>query len=1051
MKPKTEHTFCPARQLQRLALGLLTASLGAVLCSASAQTTGTGTIEGRVFNPRNGEYIENARVAIEGAPALETFTDSDGRYRLGSVSAGTVKLRVFFTGSNAQSELVTVAAGATVQHDFNLAADETVKLARFVVSSSKEMDAAAIAINEQRYAANVKAVASTDEFGGVSEGSVGEFLRFMPGITMDYGSGAAREISINGAPSANVPVTIGGFPLASSGGFTSGSGSDRPVELDTMVALNNLARIEVLHTPTPESEGSALAGSVNLVPRSSFSRSRPEFNSSVKLLMRDNARDFNKTPGPLDQPTRKVNPAFDFSYINPVNKRFGYSVAGGYSKQYFHQEGTPGTSRFWAGLTQPTNGGTLPDTTPDNPYLVSFLVRDAWTSFERHSLGTTVDYQLAPKDRITFSFQYAATFARNMIRMLRFNVNRVLPGNFTSSSTHGFAGAGNLQLNGSGRHANSWNYMPTLVWRHDGPIWKAEAGTGMSRAYTRFHEMSQGFFGTTALQRTGVTVAFDDITDLRPNRITVSDGATGAPVDPYSLGSYAIVNGGTIPLVSDDIQRNAYANLRRDLFWRVPLTLKGGVDFRESRRDTRRSDQTIAFVGQDGRGGTTPVGTDDSAAPFLDESISQRGASYGFPPIQQISSKKLYEFYRTTPRYFTRNENNNYISNVDNSRLTKELISSVYIRGDAHLIDHRLKLVGGVRAEQTNIKGEGPRTDPTRNIRLDANGRPVLGAGGQPLPITTDPLEISKLTRIERGSFSEKEYLRYFPSINASFNIRENLIARIGYYHSVGRPNFTQYSGALSLPNLEEPPSSGNRIGVNNVGIKAWTAKTTKVRLEHYFEGVGVISIGAFRRDFENFFGGTIFGATPEFLTLYNLDPTLYGGYDVSTQHNIQGLVRMEGLEFSYKQALTFLPDWARGVQVFLNANTLRVSGENLGSFTGVKVIPRTANGGISLTRQKYNLRVNWNYLSRQRRGLGAIGRSIESGTYNWFASRLTFDVKGEYYINKTFAAFFDLQNVQDEPLIVSEIAGPNTPKYARTAGSLANGSLWAFGMKARF
>jgi hypothetical protein len=35
----------------------------------------------------------------------------------------------------------------------------------------------------------------------------------------------------------------------------------------------------------------------------------------------------------------------------------------------------------------------------------------------------------------------------------------------------------------------------------------------------------------------------------------------------------------------------------------------------------------------------------------------------------------------------------------------------------------------------------------------------------------------------------------------------------------------------------------------------------------------------------------------------------------------------MTGLEFDYKQALTFLPQWARGVQVFANASALRATG----------------------------------------------------------------------------------------------------------------------------
>ena len=87
----------------------------------------------------------------------------------------------------------------------------------------------------------------------------------------------------------------------------------------------------------------------------------------------------------------------------------------------------------------------------------------------------------------------------------------------------------------------------------------------------------------------------------------------------------------------------------------------------------------------------------------------------------------------------------------------------------------------------------------------------------------------------------------------------------------------------LTLPNTETPPDTNNRIQVNNVGIKPWSARTTKVRLEYYFERVGQLSIGAFRRDFKNFFGSIRFPVTPEFLALYYLDPAEYSPFDVST------------------------------------------------------------------------------------------------------------------------------------------------------------------------
>ena len=136
---------------------------------------------------------------------------------------------------------------------------------------------------------------------------------------------------------------------------------------------------------------------------------------------------------------------------------------------------------------------------------------------------------------------------------------------------------------------------------------------------------------------------------------------------------------------------------------------------------------------------------------------------------------------------------------------------------------------------------------------------------------------------------------------------------------------------------------------------------------------------------------------------------------------------------------------------MFANANTLRMTGANTGSFTGVKVIPRAGSWGASLTREKFNLRVNWTYSSRQRRGPGPVGQSIDSDVYNWFAARLAADVKGEYYFHKRFAVFFNLQNVTNEPIFISEIASPRTPTYARTVRHFEFSSLWTFGIKGKF
>src|SRR5206468_3276770 len=94
-----------------------------------AQTATSGTIEGRVFNPAVGEYLENARITVEGT-ALESFTDSGGQYRLTNVPAGAMRVRAFRTGIIAQTQSVTVIAGGTAQLNFELGAGQRGRASR---------------------------------------------------------------------------------------------------------------------------------------------------------------------------------------------------------------------------------------------------------------------------------------------------------------------------------------------------------------------------------------------------------------------------------------------------------------------------------------------------------------------------------------------------------------------------------------------------------------------------------------------------------------------------------------------------------------------------------------------------------------------------------------------------------------------------------------------------------------------------------------------------------------------------------------------------------
>ena len=142
-------------------------------------------------------------MSVEGTN-LVTYTNQYGDYVLPNVPAGPVQLRASYTGLDEESATVNVTAGSATTHNFELTSrarygeDKALVLDAFVVESQREYEGDALATNEQRHAPNIKVVMSSDSFGTINEGNPGEFLKYLPGITVDYVAADVRTVSVRG-------------------------------------------------------------------------------------------------------------------------------------------------------------------------------------------------------------------------------------------------------------------------------------------------------------------------------------------------------------------------------------------------------------------------------------------------------------------------------------------------------------------------------------------------------------------------------------------------------------------------------------------------------------------------------------------------------------------------------------------------------------------------------------------------------------------------------------------------------------------------------------
>jgi TonB-dependent receptor len=1030
---------------------------------AHAQAS-TGTIQGRVQNVDVGRYLNNARIQLEGTNR-ETFTNAEGEYRLSGVPTGTATLDVFYTGLAPQRVTVTVPGGGLANQDFKLsstasstAEGEVVKLDAFVVAAQRQTNAQTIAINEQRFAPNLMNVVSTDAFGEINQGNIGEFVKHIPGVNIEFKDGNNPSgINIRGFGTNYTRVTADGNSMASAA-IANTQTPNRQFVLEG-ATINNLARIEVTKEPLPDTPANAMGGSVNLVSKSAFEYARRQFGFETYLSGNSYAMGLGKRGGIRNGKDYTLLPSFNGTAVLPLSKTLGVVVTAANNDQVYI------TKKMAPGRTFNSLGATT-----ENPFTRSLSASISPNEVTSTSGSIKVDWKPAEGNLLSLSASALAYLQDSASHTISYNTGNAQPASWDETFTHGAVGKGidGNSMGGGWQHRNALTRFIGANYRFTHEDWTIKLAATYSNANNRVRDTDKGFFNSvgTALHALNKnqpgfvpgTVNFDGIDNGTSGveSVSVLDGA-GKPVDTTQLGNYDMTQVGSQPMTAQDSVTEYRADVKRafDTPW-FPISIQVGGSTNNLVRDIEFSSQYWTYAGPDGK---TNSG-DESMAAFVDPNFTGTSPGYGLPGYQWASPWLAYDALKAHPGYFVQTPGNlgDKIKNeAVRSPLLMERVTAGYIMGDARFFKNRLRVVGGVRYELTDDRGYGYRQDGNAIYQRDANGELITSNGSYVLKpelagTANGGPEQNSLIYTKRGTYNARKYHDYFPSADATFNITDNFLFRAAFAKTTGRPSPSDIvpNSFVSGNATYDPDTSGSFPGYitsSNTTLIPWTAKNYDLSLEYYLPHNGLASVGVFRKDIRNFFGTIYQIADEALLDSLGLSHE-YVGYRWQTRINA-GDARIDGLELSYSQNLDFIPRVGKLFSVFGNITKLRVTGANSSTFSlkqGGGNIPTTGNAGLSFAFRRISAGVYWNYRGRQFRDTSDAYPDARENV----RSIQTVDANAAYQLTEHLSIFVAGRNLTNAVTRWS-LDGPGAPEWATVENHYTNGAQYSLGVKGTF
>lgn len=289
------------------------------------------------------------------------MADADGFYSFSNLESGTHRLNISYLGFVPVSQAI-VLADTDVTQDI-IMSDSSKELNEVVVTGV--FSGQQRAINAQKSNINVTNIVSADQIGKFPDSNIGDALKRISGINVQYDQGEARFGQVRGTPADFSSVTINGSRIPSA------EGDIRNVQLD-LIPSDMIQTIEVNKTLMPDQDGDAIGGSINLVTK----------NSPRRLTL-------NAVAGTgYNWISRKAQMNFGLTIGNRFfNDRLGIMVSASYNNA---PSGSYNTEFIWG----KDDAGKL--------YLSDYQIRQYYVTRERQSYSLSADWKFNDFNKIWF-------------------------------------------------------------------------------------------------------------------------------------------------------------------------------------------------------------------------------------------------------------------------------------------------------------------------------------------------------------------------------------------------------------------------------------------------------------------------------------------------------------------------------------------------------------------------------------------------------------------------------------------------------------------------